>query len=37
MRAEYIVDAKINLVSFTEVALLFDMGITKTDQEVKKC
>ena len=31
--AEYVVDAKIDLVSFTEDALVFDMGITKTDQE----
>ena len=32
-RAEYVVDAKIDLVSFTKDALLFDMGVTKTDQE----
>ena len=32
-RAEYLVDAKIDLVSFTEDALLFNMGVTKTDQE----
>ena len=35
-RAEYVVDAKIDLVSFTEDALIFDMGITKTDQEGTK-
>ena len=32
-RAEYLVDANIDLVSFTEDALLFNMGVTKTDQE----
>ena len=32
-RAEYVVDAKIDLVSFMKDALLFDMGVTKTDQE----
>ena len=32
-RAEYVVDAKIDIVSFTKDALLFDMGVTKTDQE----
>ena len=35
-RAEFLVDAKIDLVSFTKDALLFDMGITKTDQEGTK-
>ena len=29
-RAEFVVDAKIDLVSFTEDALILDMGITKT-------
>ena len=35
-RAETIVDAKIDLISFKDDALLFDMGITKTDQEGTK-
>ena len=32
-RAEYVVDSKIDLVSFEKDALLFDMGPTKTDQD----
>ena len=35
-RAEYVVDANIDLVSFTKDALLFDMTVTKTDQEGTK-
>ena len=32
-RAEYVVDANIDLVSFTKDALLFNMSVTNTDQE----
>ena len=32
-RAEYVVDSNIDLVSFQQDALLFDIGKTKTDQE----
>ena len=32
-RSEYVVDSKIDLVSFEKDALIFDMGKTKTDQE----
>ena len=32
-RAEYVVDANIDLVSFSKDALLFNMSVTKTDQE----
>ena len=35
-KAEYLVGAKINLVAITEDALLFNMGVTKTDQEGTK-
>ena len=35
-RSEYVVDSKIDLVSFEKDALLFDMGKTKTDQEGTK-
>ena len=35
-RAEFVVDAKIDLVSFQEDAMLFDIGQTKTDQEGTK-
>ena len=35
-RAEIIVDAKIDLVSYKDDSLLFDMSITKTDQEGTK-
>ena len=31
--AEYLVDAKIDLVSFKEDTLLFDTGVTNTNQE----
>ena len=32
-RSEYVVDSKIDLVSFEKDSLLFDMGPTKTDQD----
>ena len=35
-RAEFLVDAKIDIVSFTKDALVFAMGVTKTDQEGTK-
>jgi hypothetical protein len=35
-RAEFLVDANINIVSFTKDALIFAMGITKTDHEGTK-
>ena len=35
-RTEYAIDAKIDLMSFTKDALLFDMDVTKTDQEGTK-
>ena len=35
-RAETVVESKIDVVSFTEDALVFEMGITKTDQEGTK-
>ena len=35
-RAEFVVGANIDLVSFSEDALLFHMGVTKTDQEGTK-
>jgi hypothetical protein len=35
-RAEFLVDAKIDIVSFTKDALIFAMGVTKTDQEGTK-
>ena len=35
-RAEFLVDAKIDIVSFTKDALVFAMGVTKIDQEGTK-
>ena len=35
-RVEFLVDAKIDIVSFTKDALIFSMGVTKTDQEGTK-
>ncbi len=35
-RAEYLVDAKIDAVTVKEDAMLFDIGVTKTDQEGTK-
>ena len=32
-QSEYMVDSKIDLVSFEKELLLFDMGPTKTDQD----